>query len=74
LIQFQLPAPFFNINNERIDELFLQEWNEACVYARECILPPYVYENSDPFYVFLTLFGTIYAIYLINESKIKKTI
>lgn len=48
---------------------YLKEWNEACVYANEC-LPPFIYELTRPPYDFLALlFFVIFLIYLWNERR-----
>lgn len=50
-------------------EQFLQEWNEACAYANEC-LPPFVYTADNDLWGFLFAVSFIcFMIWLVNETK-----
>ena len=51
---------------------YLQEWNEACAYAAEC-LPPFVYEiNGETVWFMIFTIAVCYGIYLKNEYDISK--
>jgi len=46
---------------------YLQEWNEACVYAREC-LPPFFYDlTKEPWSFMIVLASVCALIYMVNE-------
>lgn len=51
---------------------YLKDWNEACVYAKEC-LPPFAYDiTREPFSAILLFAGLSLAIYLVNEYLLNK--
>jgi hypothetical protein len=48
---------------------YLQDWNEACAYAKEC-LPPPVYDIShEPWTFLLTIVFGVYVVWAWNERK-----
>lgn len=50
---------------------YLREWNEACVYAKEC-LPPFVYDLFvEPYDAIIVFSGICAIIWFINEKSLK---
>lgn len=48
---------------------YLQDWNEACAYAKEC-LPPFYYDvYREPWDVLLVIAFLAYVLWAWNERK-----
>ena len=46
---------------------YLKEWNEACVYAGEC-LPPFVYDlTREPYSAIISIGTVCLGLYIWNE-------
>jgi hypothetical protein len=48
---------------------FLYDWNVACAYARECIMPPAFYEHYNLLGFMSLLSVACLAAYIIGEIK-----
>ncbi len=48
----------------------IQEWGEACTYAKEC-LPPIAYDMMrEPFSFIITVTIVCFTVYIINEKRL----
>lgn len=51
--------------------LYLKEWNEACVYARECWPENSFFHFSEPWSFLAVLALVCYIIWRANEQRVK---
>lgn len=52
--------------------LYLQDWNDACVYARECWPDMSFIQVGEPWTFLAVLLITCYVVYRVNERNIDR--